>query len=75
MVEEFSGYFSCNSPNDFYQANGEVAQFTDWNNHEPNNWDDKEFCVELLGKNKGNKMNDKSCNEKKEFSCRLPQNC
>jgi len=43
----------------------------DWAKGEPNNWDKKEFCVEMKDK----KMNDTNCNAKKEFSCRLSKNC
>ena len=69
------GYYSCDHPN-FLSANGEKAAFLDWKKpQEPNNYGGNEFCVELLGKKADNKMNDKKCTEKKEFSCRLPRNC
>ena len=76
-----SGYFSCDHPN-FLYANGDEALFADWytDGGEPNNHNGIEFCAELLGrdknnKDKTNKMNDIKCTDKKEFSCRLPQNC
>ena len=51
-----------------YESDGTNIQWSDWNVHEPNNWNGVtgEHCVEMLW---NGKWNDIACDAKKSFIC------